>query len=59
MHNNIIFDRLAELSRLEELVISGNDLSWRGVPDSVYALTSLKVLDISHCGLSSIDDRLV
>ena len=51
--------RLAELSRLETLVISDGDFSQRGVPDSVYNLTSLKVLEMSWCKLSSIDDRLV
>ena len=51
--------RLAELSRLEELVIAYNDFSQRGVPDGVYNLTNLKVLEISGCVLSSIDDRLV
>ena len=59
MHNCIIFDRLAELSRLEELVISGNDFSQRGLPDGIYSLTNLKVLEMRECGLSSIDDRLV
>ena len=51
--------RLAELSRLERLVISGNDFSQGGVPDGIHSLTNLEVLDISDCGLSSVDDRLV
>ena len=51
--------RLAELSRLERLDLSVNDFSQRGLPDSVYTLTNLKVLDMRKCGLSSIDDRLV
>ena len=59
MHNNIIFDRLAELSRLEELHISHNDFSQRGVPDGIYSLTKLKVLEMWGCELSSDDDRLV
>ena len=59
MHQYIIFDRLAELSRLERLDLSRNDFSQRGVPDGVYNLTNLKVLEMLACGLSSIDDRLV
>ena len=59
MHDNIISGRLAELSRLERMVISDNDFSQRGLPDVVYSLTKLKVLNISECELSSIDDRLV
>ena len=55
----MIVYRLAELSRLERLFISANDFSQSGLPDSIYSLTNLKVLDISDCGLSSVDDRLV
>ena len=60
MYHYIIFDRLAELSRLETLDLSYNSFSLRGrLPKGIYSLTNLKVLDISGCGLSSIDDRLV
>ena len=51
--------RLVELSRLEELVISDNHFPERGVPDVVYNLPNLKVLEMWSCGLTSIDDRLV
>ena len=59
MHQYIIFDRLAELSRLERLDISDNHFSQRGVPKAIYSLTNLKVLNIRGCKLSFIDDRLV
>ena len=59
MHHYVIFDRLAELSRLERLDISDNDFSQRGLPDGIYSLTNLKELNMTNCRLSSIDDRLV
>ena len=55
----MIVYRLAELSRLEELVISVNDFSQRGLPVGIYSLINLKVLNMWSCGLSYIDDRLV
>jgi len=56
-HSITLYYSLSQLAQLEILNIGRNTLNT--VPDVVSSLTSLKQLNMSHCGISSLPERFV
>ena len=55
-----IFCSLAEMTSLKQLDLSDNDLSEdERLSDKLSALTTLEILELSHCSLKEIPDRYV
>lgn len=48
--------RLSKLNKLKELNVSWNNFP-TGLPSIVYELSSLQRLDVSSCGLTTLDEK--
>jgi len=56
-HSITLYYSFSQLTQLETLYIGRNTLNT--VPDVVSSLTSLKQLNMSDCGISSVPERFV